>query len=31
MAFGSPILRNVGGGDGPLKLPIGRIVLWAGL
>ena len=28
MAFGSPILRNVGGGDGPLKLPIGRIILW---
>jgi prohibitin 2 len=28
MAFGSPILRNVGGGDGPLKLPIGRIVMW---
>jgi regulator of protease activity HflC (stomatin/prohibitin superfamily) len=28
MAFGSPILRNVGGGDGPLKLPIGRILMW---
>lgn len=28
MAFGSPILRNVGGGDGPIKLPIGRIVIW---
>ena len=28
MAFGSPILRNVGGGDGPLKLPIGNILMW---
>ncbi len=31
MAFGSPILRNVGGGDGPLKLPIGRILMWIGI
>ena len=31
MAFGSPILRNVGGGDGPLKLPIGRIAMWVAI
>jgi len=28
MAFGSPILRNVGGGNGSVKLPIGNILMW---
>jgi len=30
MAFTNPILRGVGGGDGP-RLPIGRIVMWLGI
>jgi len=28
MAFGSPILRNVGGGNGSVTLPIGNILMW---
>jgi prohibitin 2 len=28
MAIGSPILRNISGGDGPVKLPMGKIITW---
>ena len=31
MALNSPILRNIGGGDGSVKLPIGRILMWLAL
>ena len=31
MAFGSPILRNVGGGNGSVKLPIGNILMWVAI